>query len=392
MRKASILLAALGAMAGEASAQSSVTLYGVVDTAIEYVNHAASPPSINTATGQVTQRAGGNRFSMINSGGLSGSRWGLRGTEALGNGLSAVFTLESGFGPDDGRSSQGGRLFGRQAYVGLQHADYGALTFGRQYTPMFDVLANFTPLSYAPLYEPLTFLLGPAFRVDNTAKYTGKWGPVSARAYFSFGAGTASLGALPVAGGGIGEAPGRFRDNSAYGASLTYASGPWGVTAIYDHWKPAIDAGDAGDAASAKKAAAAVSYAVGPAKLVAGYRWADTKTSAGTTLLRDDLYWLGVNYNVAPALLLQLAYYYANVKVSRVGPAAPPMNPKNPWQVSVNADYSLSKRTDVYLSLAYAKHSGLNFDTASTGISGGYALAQGSNDQLGTAIGIRHRF
>ncbi|NSX05500.1 porin [Cupriavidus gilardii] len=390
MKKTRVLLAALGATAfGQANAQMSVTLYGVVDTAIEYINHAAPAPAIDAATGQVTQRTGGNRFSMINSGGLSGSRWGLRGTENLGDGLSAIFTLESGFGVDDGRSQQGGRLFGRQAFVGLQHADYGAVTFGRQYTPMFDVLANFTPLRFAPLYEPLTYLLGPAFRVDNTAKYAGKWGPLSAEAYYSFGAGNGTLGAMPLAGGGVGEAPGHFRDNSAYGGSLTYASGPWGVTAIYDQWNPAVTTGNA---ARAKKAAAAVSYAVGPVKLVAGYRWGNTESASGATLLRDDLYWLGVNYNVNPALLLQAGYYYDDLKQSRVGLNAPASNPANPWQISFNADYSLSKRTDIYWSIAYARHSGLNFDGAATGISSGYALAQGNNDQIGTAIGIRHRF
>ncbi|KAA0182629.1 porin [Cupriavidus gilardii] len=389
MKKVGALIVALGGACGHANAQMSVTLYGVVDTAVEYINHAASAPAIDTATGQVTQRPGGNRVSMINSGGLSGSRWGLRGSETLGGRLSAIFTLESGFGPDDGRSSQGGRLFGRQAYVGLQHADYGALTFGRQYTPMFDVLADFTPMRYAPLYEPLSALLGPAFRLDNTVKYSGKWGPLSGKAHFSFGAGHGSLGAMPVAGGGAGEVPGSFRDNSAYGGSLTYASGRWGVTAIYDQWNPAPTAGNA---AGAKKAAAAISYSAGSVKLVAGYRWADTKTADGNTLLRDDLYWVGVNYNVVPALLLQLGYYYDNLKLARVGPSTAATNPANPWQISFNADYSLSKRTDVYLSLAYARHSGLNFDSAWTGVSSGYALAQGSNDQFGTAIGIRHRF
>ncbi|SCU74829.1 Outer membrane protein (Porin) [Cupriavidus necator] len=390
MKKVSVLLAACGAASGAANAQSGVTLYGVVDTAVEFVSHvASSPPTINTATGQVTQRPGGNRFGLVSTGGLSGPRWGLRGSESLGNELNAVFTLESGFSQDDGKSSQGGRLFGRQAFVGLQHRDYGTLTFGRQYSSMFDVLANFTPLTYAPLYEPLTYLLGAAFRQDNAIKYSAKFGPLSAQAHFSFGAGAGALGVTPLAGGGVGETPGHFRDNTAYGAALTYASGPFGVTATYDQWNPAVTVGDP---ARARKAAAAVSYTIGPAKLVAGYRWGQTESSPGNTLLRDDFYWLGANYKVTPALQLQVGYYYDNLKVLRVDDTSAATNPANPWQVSFNADYSFSKRTDVYLSIAYARNSGLNFDSSPTGVSSGYHLAQGSISQFGTAVGIRHRF
>ncbi|PMY01052.1 porin, partial [Pseudomonas sp. GW460-13] len=85
----------------------------------------------------------------MSSGGLSGSRWGLRGVEDLGSGLKALFVLESGFGLDDGKSQQGGRLFGRQAYVGLESDQVGRVTFGRQYTSLFDMMANFSPTGYA---------------------------------------------------------------------------------------------------------------------------------------------------------------------------------------------------------------------------------------------------
>ena len=100
---------ALLACAGAAYAQSSVTLYGVVDTNIEYATNLPG----------ATPGSSGNRVSM-QSGGLSGSRWGLRGVEDLGGGLSALFVLESGFASDTGQSQQGSRLFGRQAYVGLK--------------------------------------------------------------------------------------------------------------------------------------------------------------------------------------------------------------------------------------------------------------------------------
>ena len=114
---------ALGSMllgiSASSFAQSSVTLYGIIDTGIELVTHA---------------NAAGD--SVVRMPGITGefpSRWGIRGKEGLGGGLSAVFILESGFNTKAGTLNQGGRLFGRQAFVGLE-SPYGTLTFGRQYT------------------------------------------------------------------------------------------------------------------------------------------------------------------------------------------------------------------------------------------------------------------
>ncbi len=74
----------------------------------------------------------------MTSGSVNGSRWGLRGSEDLGGGLKAIFTLENGFGINDGTLKQGGRLFGRQAFVGLSSDQFGAVTLGRQYDSMVD--------------------------------------------------------------------------------------------------------------------------------------------------------------------------------------------------------------------------------------------------------------
>lgn len=390
MNKTKIALMALCTVSAAAHAQSSVTLYGVADTAIEYVSHVASKnPTVNATTGAVTQQPGGGRAALVSTGGLSGPRWGLRGVEDLGSGLQALFILESGFGLDTGISAQGGRLFGRQAFVGFQKAGFGKLTFGRQYSTMFDALASFDPLAYAPLYEPSNVQLGPATRQDNMIKYAIDFGPLTAQAHWSFGTGFGTLGVTSLTAGGAGETPGHFRDNSAYGAALTYLSGPFGATLVYDQWNPADTVGNAG---RVKKAAVGVSYAVGPAKLTGGYRWGNSENSLGITLQRDDFYWMGVNYQVSTALALSLAYYYDNMKTLRVTPSAPAVNPPDPWQVSFMADYNFSKRTDVYLSMAYVKNAGLNFDSAATGYAIGYPLAQGNNNQVGVAAGIRHKF
>src|SRR6516225_900911 len=119
--KMKLFAAAVAALAaGGAYAQSSVTLYGVVDAGVEYSNHAQTSSSSHDVV-------------RLNSGGMSGSRWGLRGVEDLGGGLKGIFVLESGFNIDTGTSGQGGRLFGRQAFVGMQ-SQYGQLTLGRHQT------------------------------------------------------------------------------------------------------------------------------------------------------------------------------------------------------------------------------------------------------------------
>ncbi|NYH17157.1 putative porin [Paraburkholderia bryophila] len=115
------------AFAQSASAQTSVTLYGVLDEGINYTN--------NVGRGHVYELASGD---------AQGSRWGLKGAEELGGGLKAIFQLENGFDVNSGRLNQGGRMFGRQAFVGISSDTFGSLTFGRQYDSVVDYLAQTT--------------------------------------------------------------------------------------------------------------------------------------------------------------------------------------------------------------------------------------------------------
>ena len=95
MKKSLLALAVLGAFAGAAQAQSSVTIYGIVDTGITYTSKVGSVAGTPAAT------ATGSRFGL-NSDILQGSRIGFKGVEDLGGGLSAVFNLETGFQNDTG--------------------------------------------------------------------------------------------------------------------------------------------------------------------------------------------------------------------------------------------------------------------------------------------------
>lgn len=168
-RKHLIALAVLGLTSGWSFAQSTVTLFGVVDAAVERVK-------------------GNGSLVRVSSGQQQGSRWGLRGVEDLGGGLKAVFHAESGFNADVGTSGQGGRLFGRQVFVGL-NGDFGGIRLGRQYTPMDDVAG----IAGTKVYDVLSVVPvignGDYNRVDNAITYLSpSWGGTTVQLQYSLGA------------------------------------------------------------------------------------------------------------------------------------------------------------------------------------------------------------
>lgn len=360
MKYAVVGLATFGAMMNAVYAQSSVTLYGVLDTNIEYARNVAGSAS------------SGDRFSMSTTGGPTGPRWGLRGSERLSENLDAVFTLENGFGVDNGVAQQGGRMFGRQAFVGFRSKQYGTLTFGRQYITSFDMLANFGPLVYGTTYEPLVYQLGTNVRSDNTVKYTNVYGPLSIGAHWSFGNGVA---------GNNGENPGQFRRDTGYGAGMNYQFGSFNTAIMYDQANPSqfSQTGAVLGSGTNKKAAVAMTYSLSKFTLFAGYRWGQNKNQVGQTVYRDNYYWTGAQYAITPAVVLQLGYYYADVIKNNN------TNPSNPWQIGFLANYSLSKRTDIYIGTGYSKNAGLNFD-------GSYVLATGKDHMMAVALGMKHKF
>jgi len=162
---------AFGAVSGIASAQSSVTLYGLLDVGIEYKNQVPTTTGNKTNSSQVQMQAGN----------LLGDRWGLKGVEDLGGGLKAIFTLESGFLINTGQSSQGGREFGRTSVVGLDSKTWGTVTVGRQKNLAYEYLWT---------YDPLQFAFYSAYPMDSfLALYQGSL-PISAGVVFDQQQGT----------------------------------------------------------------------------------------------------------------------------------------------------------------------------------------------------------
>ncbi|HWX12133.1 MAG TPA: porin, partial [Trinickia sp.] len=203
MKKSLFALAVTSAVAAPAFAQSSVTLYGIIDIGITYVN--------NTA---------GHSQWQEQSGIVQGSRWGLKGVEDLGGGTKAIFQLENGFSPNNGTLGQGGREWGRQAYVGLTNDTYGTLTLGRQYDPVVD-MAQATTFNgqWGALFSHPADIdnTDNGFRINNAVKY------VSPKLY---GAQAEVLYAF----GGV---AGQFSQNSTIGAGLSYSVGPLYLGAGY---------------------------------------------------------------------------------------------------------------------------------------------------------------
>lgn len=329
MKKSLLALAVLGAFAGAASAQTNVTIYGLVDAAIERFDDKATD-----ATWRMTD---GNDLRNKN-----GSRLGFKGSEDLGGGLSAIFTLENGFNVDTGASRADG-LFSRQAFVGLQ-GGFGAVKFGRQYTPMHIANDTIDPFGTGMAGAINRVFSGAGTRTNNTINYS-----LSSSAGFS--------GQLAYT---FGEVTG---DNSAsreIGLGLGYANGPINVQFAYH------DANNAANTGDTKVALLGGSYNLGVAKLHAAYQTNETE-AAGVTSTDDKNWMLGVSAPVG-AGEVRASYVRRNADVATVARG-------DLDQYGLGYVHNLSKRTNVYTS--YARQN----DKSTT-----------NNDNNVFQVGLQHKF
>ena len=170
MKKALQSIVLLGAATGVAQAATSVTLYGLVDGGIGYTKTKITQDATKFDGASTTE----SRNVGVIDGVLNGNRWGLKGTEDLGNGTSAIFQVESGFSLGTGESAQGGRLFGRKAIIGLTGDSWGTLTLGRQYNVADDVVSGIDPFGTGVLQAGVSdgaFGDSVSARMDNSIKY-----------------------------------------------------------------------------------------------------------------------------------------------------------------------------------------------------------------------------
>jgi len=387
MKKHIVAAAALGMFAmfsGAAHAQSSVTLYGIIDAGITYANKVAT--------------AGGHDSVVKYADGVAqGSRWGLRGAEDLGGGLKAIFVLENGFNSGDGTLGQGGAEFGRQAYVGVSKNEFGSLTFGRQYSFSTDYLGgNYTMGSQTPAgnyaYHINDLDQLTSSRINNAVKFSSaSFYGVTFGAMYGFSNSTNFAGS-PTIGTGANAVQG---SSSAYSFGLNYAQGPLGIGAAYTKLRYPNAATPAFSVSIANVNTLGLhdleTFGVGArysiAAAVIWANWTHTmfhQITAGSSTLNN--YEIGGKYAFTPAFSAGVGYTFSDLSGNFDGR----------WnQFNGVVDYALSKRTDVYLIGAYQKASGNNRGVpvqAEIGSASSFIGNAGANTQFVTRVGLRHKF
>ncbi len=345
MKKSLLALAVLGACAGVASAQTNVTVYGLVDAGVTFEN--------GHKDGSVTKLATGVK---------NGNRLGFKGTEDLGGGLKANFQIESGFTLDNGQSAQGGTLFGRQAWVGLS-GNFGAVGLGRQYTPFFIALDSVDPFGTGLTGATTNLMAAGSVRGNNAITYsTPAMGGFYASALY-----------------GLGEVAGNNSANRKLGVSVGYANGPVAVVLAHEN------TADATNTNKDKLTLVGGSYNFGVAKLHAAYEIEKLDTSGGD--YRDWM--LGVSAPLGAGTVM--ASYIQKKDQSAAGN-------DGGKQFAVGYVYNLSKRTSLYTSYGQINNDSAAAWTVGDASNGGAGSTAGvPNQKVGDTsraftVGVQHKF
>ncbi|WP_322009375.1 porin [Paraburkholderia sp. J12] len=323
-----------------ALAQSSVTLYGEIDTGIQYLTHAGTN--------------GGSQLGM-STGSRQPTFFGIRATEDLGGNTNAVVNLSSVFNSNDGSQFIPGVEFSNEAYVGLSNPTYGTLTAGRHFSVLFDNTIIYDA-SYFAKYSVFSdnFIPAENFWVDNSIKYKSpEIAGVSGELLYKFGG---------VAG-----------DNKAgrvIEASLKYASGGFMASATYS----GSNGGAGMSSGRDTRAAIGAKYSFSGFTISGGY-----ENISGSLQLSPAgcTYFGGVGYQVSSALNLNAEVYrydYRGSNASATGYVG-------------SASYYLSKRTSLYLLAGYVDNRG----AANFGLNP-YTTTGVGQGQLGVTAGILHLF
>jgi predicted porin len=380
--------ALFAAAAAPAFAQSSVTLYGIVDEAIRYQTNAGP---------------GGNDLVAMTSGPETHSRWGLRGSEDLGGGWAAVFRLENGFEAFNGQLHVPDTLFSRQAYVGLSNDKWGALTFGRQYAPVYDTLGDvFDPLTVGNYWQNSWMYngIGNYLEVNNSVKYKGSFDNLAIDVLYGFS-----------------NQPGALGIGSTYAAELTYTFGPAMLNAGFQQVSVPTSATtssvgtNVGSPINGGKTnflhisgAYQITHDI---RLLAGWLRGQDQTGltdsnmqqAGAPALKggspnriDNTYYVGANWQATAPLLFTFAYYYGQTRNAELldGSLGRGVNQSG----TVLAEYSFTKRTEVYAITDFARGTGAFSADYPGGVNGAGVPTDtiGRTNNLGVAVGIRKMF
>ena len=361
-------------------AQSSVTLYGLIDEGFDYTN--------NAKTGSAYQ---------LQSGYAQGNRWGLKGTEDLGGGLKAVFQLENGFNVNSGSLGQGGLMFGRQAWVGLS-SNYGTVTLGRQYDSIIDYFtvttANGAFGGYLFDHPYDNDNTENTFRLNNTVKYA------SPTIYGIRFGGTYSF-----------SNDSNFANNRAYSLGAQYSGGGLLIGVAYlQANNPSSDATgaitNAGDknfvAARMRILGAGANYTLGKATVGLAYSWSSYRNPVSSAYVGSFTPVVGTlsnltfsnfeanaKYQFTPAFYVGAQYVYTRANYDATSGESHPVY----HTAGLMADYSISKRTDVYMQAAYEHVAGGKTGSVlDDAYISGAAGVSSSTSQVAVRVALRHKF
>lgn len=363
MKKSLIALAVLAA-SGAAMAQSSVTLYGVLDTGLTYSKGEESV------------------YGMTHVGGNVNSRLGFRGVEDLGNGLKATFNLEAGMGVDDGNNymdkDSNGMAFRRTSTVGLQ-GSFGEVRLGRMLTSSYLAVSRYdafgdTGIGASLAWNPTN--TGYAPRTENAISYTSP-----NFSGFKFGAEY-----------GFGEQQ-KASDKRYIGIGAMYDNGPLSLGLGFDRLNGDTADNTAWDLNQTTWQLGGA-YNFGVAKLMGFYKQSkdkETGLNAGNDSLKLKTFGLGVTAPVGAAGEVRASYNHYRASADITGLNTPTLKAD---QLSLGYVHNLSKRTALYGTYAYLKNkndSGVNMGLQLNGAMTGAGLSD-SGAQHGLQVGIRHAF
>jgi predicted porin len=367
MKKFCLAVSILAASTSAAWAQSSVTIYGILDGAVRYTTNSGTTASTKASS-----------LSQMVGGGMSQSRLGVSVTEDMGDGLKAIANLEHRLLLDSGTSA--GADFWRQAWVGLQSNSFGRITLGRQYNLLFDAATStYASFKYSPYIEVFKPEIGMAItaRQSNMVKYLVESGGLRFEAQVSAGENggdTSSVGQGRSVGGMARYAVGNFagayvflRSEDKGGKKVTAQSlgGSWTDGPLYVNVAWAQNKFEAG-----------FDPAVNAGLLGTVYTAVSTRTAIATGAAASvrDLYSAGVTYQLTPQFNVGAQFW----KGKQTGLSAGAGGVID--AMAVVADYALSKRTDAYV----------EFDNFKA--KGNLMLSNGAFTRTGYMAGIRHRF